>query len=60
MWHQKHVEVIVSENRIIPEMHIPTAGSSESTYEYVNCRNIRQEYMVLGSMAGSRILVWKI
>lgn len=31
MWHQKHVEVIVSENRIIAEMRMPTAGSSEST-----------------------------
>lgn len=57
MWHQKHVEVIVSENRIIAEMHVSTAGSSESTYKYENCRNIRQEYTVLGLMAGSRILV---
>lgn len=57
MWHQKHVEAIASENKITAEMHMPAAGSAESTYEYVNCRNIRQEYTVLGSMAGSRILV---
>lgn len=57
MWHQKHVELTVSEKKILAEMHMPTAGSSESTYKYVNCRNIRQECTVLGLMAGSRILV---
>lgn len=57
MWHHKYVEVIVPENRIIAEMHMPKTGSPDSTYEYVNCRNIRQEYTVLDLMAGSRTLV---